>query len=114
MQVLEFEPRPTAIIAAGNQLPVGCLTALRQRGMTIGRDIAVIGCDDTVVSALFEPPIATLSRDTVALGRAPAERLLELIAAADEPGEQRLDKILLPTSLTPRESCLDPVETLGR
>ena len=114
MQVLELEPRPTAIVAAGNQLLVGCLTALRQRGMTVGRDIAVIGCDDTGVSALFEPPIATLSRDTMALGRAAAERLLELIVAADEPGEQRLEPILLPTSFTPRESCLVPVETLGR
>lgn len=114
MRVLELEPRPTAIVAAGNQLLVGCLTALRQQGVAVGRDIAVIGCDDTVVSALFEPPIATISRDTAALGRAAAERLLALLDAVDEPGDQRLEPILLPTSFTPRESCSVPVEARGR
>lgn len=105
MHLLTLEPRPTAIVAAGNQLLLGCLTALRQQGVMVGQDIAVIGCDDTAVSELFEPPIATISRDNRALGRAAAEQLLVLLNGENEHGDRRLEPILLPTSFKPRGSC---------
>lgn len=102
-QVLASERRPTAIIAGGNQLLIGVLRTLRERGMRAGSDVSLVACDDVPLSELHEPPIATIDRDTVGLGRVAAELLLGRLVGGEEPRTE-----VLPTTFTPRGSCAPP------
>jgi LacI family transcriptional regulator len=97
-QLLAMHPRPTAIIAGGNQVLAGCVRALARHEIRIPDDMSLITCDEVDLSELHSPPIASVSRDTLQLGRTAAELLLERLNG----GEPRT--VLLPTTFTPRPS----------
>jgi LacI family transcriptional regulator len=101
--VLSAAEPPTAIIAGGNQLLIGVLRVLRERKLRVAQDVSLVTCDDVPLSVLFEPPIATIDRDTVGLGRVAAELLLGRLIAGEEPRTE-----VLPTTFTPRGSCARP------
>ena len=98
-QLLAMEPRPTAIIAGGNQVLAGCVRALQRRGIRIPEDISLVTCDEVDLSELHTPPIASVARDTLLIGRTAAELLLERFGG----GEPRT--VLLPTTFHARPSC---------
>ena len=77
-----MDPRPTAIVAGGNQVLSGCIRALIRHGIRIPDDISLITCDEVDLSELHEPPIASVARDTLLLGRTAAELLLERLGGA--------------------------------
>ena len=98
-QALAMDPRPTAIVAGGNQVLAGCIRVLHRHGIRIPDDISLVTCDEVDLSQLHEPPIAAVARDTLLLGRTAAELLLERFGG----GEPRT--VLLPTTFTARPSC---------
>ncbi len=98
-QLIAMHPRPTAIVAGGNQVLAGCIRALVRHGIRVPQDISVITCDEVDLSELHQPPIASVARDTLLLGRTAAELLLERLGG----GEPRT--VLLPTTFTARPSC---------
>ena len=98
-QVLSMTPRPTAIVAGGNQVLAGCIRALQASGIRVPEDLSLVTCDDVDLAALHVPPVASVSRDTLLLGRTAAELLLERLGG----GEPRT--VLLPTTFIPRPSC---------
>ena len=93
-------PRPTAIIAGGNQVLAGCVRALVRHDIRIPDEISLVTCDEVALSELHSPPIASVSRDTVQLGRVAAELTLERVTGSGGPRT-----VLLPTVFTPRASC---------
>lgn len=95
---------PTALISGSNQLLSGCLEVLQERNIRPGKDIALITCDDTPLARLYQPPIATIARDTVALGRAAAELLLRRLRPA-LPGDADPSTMVLETRFIQRASC---------
>lgn len=103
-QVLAMHPRPTAIIAGGNQVLAGCVRALVRNGIRVPEDVSLVTCDEVDLSELHNPPIASVARDTLLIGRTAAELLLERL----DGGEPRT--VLLPTTFTARPSC-GPVPT---
>lgn len=98
-QLLAMHPRPTAIVAGGNQVLAGCVRALVRHGIRVPDDISLVTCDEVDLSELHQPPIASVARDTVLLGRTAAELLLERLHGA-EPRT-----VLLPATFTARPSC---------
>jgi len=102
-ELLRMSPRPTAVIAGGNQVLAGCVRALARHGVRIPDDISLVTCDEIALSELHSPPIASVGRDTVALGRIAAELLLKRISGSSEP-----EMVVLPTTFTPRASCAPP------
>ena len=97
-QLLAMEPRPTAIVAGGNQVLAGCIRALTRHGIRVPQDISIITCDEVDLSELHQPPISSVARDTLLLGRTAAELLLERLNGA-EPRT-----MLLPTEFRERAS----------
>jgi LacI family transcriptional regulator len=100
--VLDLAQAPTALIAGGNQLLIGCLRALERRGVRVGEDISLVTCDDVPLSQLYHPPISTIWRDNVAIGRQAAELLLRSLTG--EPPST----LMLPTEFRPRASTVPP------
>ena len=64
------------MIAGGNQLMLGALRVVSERGVTLGRDLSFVGCDDVAITDLFQPAVAVVRRDNFAMGRTAAELLL--------------------------------------
>ena len=89
---------PTALIAGGNLILTGIIAALHRHGIRVGRDIALITCDDIPLAEFHEPAISVVARDTERMGVLAAQLLLELLAGAPPRME------IVPTNFLMRES----------
>lgn len=100
-ELLDLPSPPTALIAGANQIMVGALQIISERGIELGRELSFVGCDNLEIASLYRPPIAVVDRDLVALGRASAE--LVLTHLRDQRAVRR--EVILPTTFLPRSSC---------
>ena len=90
LRLIDRGPPFTALVAANDQMALGAMRALRERGLEVPRDVSVVGFDDLPESAFFEPPLTTIHQDFASLGRAAAECLGEVIDGRPSPAEQRV------------------------
>jgi DNA-binding LacI/PurR family transcriptional regulator len=93
----------TAIFAANDQLALGLMRALRQRGYAIPERISIIGFDDVPEAAYYEPPLTTMRPDFAELGRVAMEMMLGKINS-----EKTLRADTLVPELIVRESTAIP------
>jgi DNA-binding LacI/PurR family transcriptional regulator len=91
----------TAVVAASDTLALGCYYALRERGATPGRDVAVTGFDDSPIAANLSPGLTTLAQPLEEVGRECVRLLLARMSNPDAPPE----RILLEPSLVVRDSA---------
>ena len=68
---------PTAIFCANDMMAVGCLEALRELGLSIPGDVAVIGFDDREISQYTRPPLTTLILPHYDMGATATEILID-------------------------------------
>jgi LacI family transcriptional regulator len=88
-----------AVVAANDQMAVGAYTAIREAGLRIPEDIAVVGFDDNYFGLTATPPLTTVHQPSIELGTTMAEVLVKLIEG------KPVDRVtILPTSLIVRES----------
>ncbi len=79
LELLEREDPPSAIFAANNLLCIGCIKAIREKGITIGKDISLTGFDDSEVAQLLEPDITVVRQETATMGKIGMMKLLDII-----------------------------------
>jgi LacI family transcriptional regulator len=93
--------RPDAVFAASDIMALGAIRALREAGLRVPEDVAVVGFDDLPQAARAEPPLTTVRQPTYRLGATTVDSLLDLIKyPASSPR-----RIVLPTELVVRASC---------
>ena len=113
---LPTEKRPTAIFASADQMAFGVLRAAEERGLTVPKDVALVGYDDDAPSAHVHPPLTTVHQPSFEMGQEAIKLLLGLLARAEDAGlgvdgaytETATDipqRIVLPTTLLVRSSC---------
>ena len=78
-QLLDRDPRPTAIVYANDLMAMAGMSAALHRGIDVPGQLSIAGFDDTELAAHVVPSLTTVNIDVVAWGRAAATRLLELI-----------------------------------
>lgn len=98
---------PTAIFAASDTMAIGALKELRQAGLRLREDVALVGFDDVPISAALEPALTTVRQPIQRLGSMSADLLLRLLESpADAPAP--VHRIVLPAELVVRDSCGAP------
>ena len=75
----------TAFVAANDQIALGVILALNERGYRVPDDVSVTGVDDTPEAAYFSPPLTTLRLDFSAQGSDAVQQLLALIDGVEPP-----------------------------
>jgi LacI family transcriptional regulator len=75
-------PKPTAVFAINDIVALGAMRELRVRGLSIPRDLAVVGYDDLYFAAELMPPLSSVRQPMRQLGWAAADLLL-----TDQPQE---------------------------
>ncbi len=93
--------RPDAVFAASDAMAIGALRTLRERGLRVPEDVAVIGFDDLASARHTSPPLTTVHQPVRALGQEMARMLVSAIEG------HRPSPLILPTRLTVRESAPD-------
>lgn len=75
--ILASSFRPSAIFAANDLMAIGVMHALRERGVEIPRDIAVVGFDDISAARLVTPSLTTVAQFQWSMGERAAQTLME-------------------------------------
>jgi LacI family transcriptional regulator len=96
--------RPTAVVAGGVAMLAGILRAVSTEGLRIPQDISVIGCGDSDLAELMNPPITVIRWDYTAVGEASAKLILDRIQNPEIPRR----RLRFPTELRIRASCAPP------
>ncbi|UZX02109.1 LacI family transcriptional regulator [Arthrobacter sp. CDRTa11] len=99
-----FDDRTTAIIAANDEMAMGALAALDQRGMDVPGDLSIVGFDDVRGAAYFKPALTTVHIDFKAKGDLAVSRLLALIAGQGEESVEVPGAAMVPPRLVVRAS----------
>ncbi|GAA3150262.1 LacI family DNA-binding transcriptional regulator [Nonomuraea salmonea] len=102
---LAGEPDCTAVFVANDQMALGVLRALHERGRAVPGDVSVVGFDDIPDSACFVPPLTTVHQDFAEVGRRCVELVLRRIR---EGGTTPSGTDLVPTRLVVRSSTAPP------
>lgn len=82
--LLQRDPRPTALIVANNLMTLGALRAIRDAGLSVPAEVALVGVDDPPWSALVDPPLTTLAQPVRAMAADAMELLLQRVSGARE------------------------------
>jgi hypothetical protein len=61
------------------------MLTFRDRRVQVGRDVALVACDQTSLLELVEPPPAMVAADAQRVGLAAAELLLEMLMHGAQP-----------------------------
>jgi LacI family transcriptional regulator len=94
-------PTPDAIFCGSDQIARGVADGLRERGIRVPEDVALVGFDNwDVIAEATRPPLTTIDMNLRELGRETGRRLIEMIAGAELHGVLRI-----PATLIVRESC---------
>ncbi|HJZ06887.1 MAG TPA: LacI family DNA-binding transcriptional regulator [Trebonia sp.] len=101
---------PDALVCANDQMAIGALRTLAERGIRVPDDIAVVGFDDIFPASLCDPPLTTVHQPIRKLAEVACDRLAERI---NDP-TLRPKQQLLPTELVLRSSCGCPPGTMER
>jgi LacI family transcriptional regulator len=95
-----LKAKPDAVFAASDMMAYGAIRAIREAGLRVPEDIAVVGFDDLPTAAHHNPPLTTIRQPIQTMGFKAVETLLDII---QNPTCQT-QHILLPTELIVRSS----------
>ncbi|MEO7965647.1 MAG: LacI family DNA-binding transcriptional regulator [Gemmatimonadaceae bacterium] len=107
LALLEIEDPPTAIFCANDSMAIGALSALRERGLQVPRDMTVVGFDDIPLARYMNPPLSSVHVPILEMGERAARRLIGALAGerSTAPRHERV-----PIRLVVRSSCGHPVK----
>jgi LacI family transcriptional regulator len=98
-RLLDGPRRPSAILACSDYIAVGVLLEARRRGLSLPRDMSLVGFDDMPFAELVDPPLTTVRQPIAELGRVACERLFALLNETEASPLTRL-----PVELVVRQS----------
>ena len=94
----------TAVFVSNDQMALGVLRALHERGVRVPEDVSVVGFDDIPDSSSFFPPLTTVHADFAEVGRRCVTGVLRQIRG----NRSRKGATLVPTRLVVRASTARP------
>lgn len=104
LELLEREPRPTALLVASSGWAMGALAACDEKGIRVPDDLSIVAFSDTPIGAFMHPALTTVQPPLRAMGEKGIEMLLRMIAG-EEIEDVELDN---PPQLTLRASTGPP------
>jgi DNA-binding LacI/PurR family transcriptional regulator len=104
-QLLKLPNRPTAIFVTNNEMTIGALVAISDAGLSLPKDISLLGFDDMDWYRIAKPSITAVRQPPYDMGRLAAERLL---ASLRRKRQSKPKRWLLNAELIIRESTAAP------
>jgi DNA-binding LacI/PurR family transcriptional regulator len=91
----------TAVFAYNDLMAIGVVNALRARGISVPKDVSVVGFDDVSAASYTFPALTTVRQDVNALGTIATTTMIDSLESKQQMGGERT---ILPVELVVRES----------
>jgi DNA-binding LacI/PurR family transcriptional regulator len=102
--IARMKERPTGIIAINDMMAFGLMAGLHRAGLSVPRDVSVIGMDNLVMSEYANPGLTSVAMPIAEMARAMVDRLLRRLDEPDLPAEE----MLYAPTLVARQSVAPP------
>ncbi len=99
MRLLERGTRPDAIACATDPMAIGCICALKELGLSVPEDVAVVGFDGFGYEKLVSPRLTTVKQPLFEVGVKLADTLVELMEGGEAKRMKILPKLLIGESV---------------
>lgn len=99
-KLLLLKKRPSAIFCFNDEMAIGAISALKDNGVDVPKDMSIIGFDDIRFAKFLSPSLTTIQQPVEHIGQASVDMLVKLI------NNKKLDNkyIELPVKLIIRNS----------
>ncbi|WP_406407802.1 substrate-binding domain-containing protein [Streptomyces halstedii] len=77
--LLSLAPRPTAVFAVNDFAAIGVMAAVRDAGLTVGRDVAVVGYNDVPLAAALPVSLTSVRSPMYRMGEVAATTLVTML-----------------------------------
>ena len=104
LKLLSLPEPPTCILYPDDFSAFGGINALSEKGLRIPDDISIAGYDGTEIASRVIPKLTTIAQDTEGIGKAAAERLIDMI---NNPKAALIEQVVI-------EGKLEPGGTVGK
>jgi LacI family transcriptional regulator len=101
-KLLAIAEPPSAVFCANDLMAIGALDAMREQGLSVPEDLAIVGYDDIDAAAMVNPPLTTVANPAYEVGEAAGRLLLDRITGL-YTGARR--DVVLRSQLIKRESA---------
>ncbi|MUG85551.1 LacI family DNA-binding transcriptional regulator [Paenibacillus timonensis] len=91
---------PEAFLIGSDPMAIAAGRALKESGLKVPKDIAIVGIDDIEMASYADPPLTTVKIYTEQMGQTAVRMLLERMNGREVPL-----KVVLPSKLIVRSSC---------
>lgn len=108
-QLLQFDPRPSAIFATNNFIAIGVMRRLLEYGLNVPGDMSVVAFDDLPPAITIDPFFTVAAQPAYEMGWQ-ATQLLIARLSGNIPTKP--DEIILPVEMIVRKSSGAPPQTL--
>ncbi len=98
--LLKSERPPTAVVAYNDLIAVGAMDAIKHAGLSVPKDVSVMGFDDIPLAAEVNPPLTTIDVPKRTMGAIAARRLVDIVKKKEDIPH----KTLIPARLVVRSS----------
>ena len=98
---LPEEERPDAVATVNDPSALGAIEAIKEYGLSIPDDIAIVGFTNEVRASIIDPPLTTINQPAYDVGKKAADKLLRTIENENEP----VENVELVANLVVRKSC---------
>lgn len=103
-EMLALKDLPTAVVVANDMMALGAMQEFKAAGMTVPKDISIVGFDDIAFASLSDPPLTTVYSPRAEIGRRAIEALMSTIENPNQSGVE----LSIPTYLITRRSTAPP------
>lgn len=103
--LLESSKPFTAVFASNDAMAIGCIRALRDRGIHVPEDVSVVGVDDIMLASIIEPTLTTVAQPKYEAGRQAVQMLMDRIQGEYEGGPRQVQlsiELVVRNSTAPR------------
>lgn len=97
---------PDAIFCATDPTAIGAIQAIKEKGLRVPEDIAVIGFSDWKMASVVDPPLSSVAQPDYEMGKKATELIIEEIQLTRDNKPIKYETYVMETSLVLRESTL--------
>ena len=112
-RILSSPSVPTAVFTAADILAIGAMRAIREAGLRVPEDMAVVGVDDIDSAAFQCPPLTTVRQSIEELSELSVRLLLDLLSGEKAMHRQIVmepEMVIRESTSAPRDMPVDPRE----
>lgn len=103
-QLLNLPEPPDGISTISDRMAIGAMVAVKEKGLSIPDDIAIIGFNNEPMTTLFTPQLSTVDQPVFEMGRRAAQLFLDEVKAFESDKFHEPETVVLNAELLVRGS----------